>query len=207
MERGSGPAYRIETARTTLRCLEPRHAHLLGLAIDESLAHLRPWMTWAVHEPQSLAQRVERLRTCRGHFDLDSDYDWGVFDKGEQTLLGVVALKLSTTPDERELGYWLHVAHEGKGLAYEAALAALRVGFELDTLDAVDIRTDPENERSARLAERLGFRGPLLDPLSYPTPQGKRDTHVYTLTRVEYATSPAKGSVLEAYDVLERRLL
>jgi len=208
MERLSGPAYRIETARTRLRCLEPKHVDLLERAIGESLAHLKPWMTWTVHEPLPREQRIERLRTSRGHFDLGSDYGYGIFDKSESSLLGVVALKLSTVVDERELGYWLHVSHTGQGLALEAALAAVRVAFELEPLDAIDLRTDPENERSARLAERLGFRGPVLDPLSYPTPQGgKRDTNVYTLTRVEYATSPAHDTPIEAYDVLDRRLL
>jgi RimJ/RimL family protein N-acetyltransferase len=208
MERLSGPAYRIETARTSLRCLQPKHAELVSRAIEESLSHLRPWMTWAAHEPLTFEQRLERMRTNRGHFDLGSDYVYGIFDKDEQALLGVAALKMSTTVDERELGYWLHVAHTGKGLAVEAGRALVRVGFELEPLDAIEIRTDPLNQRSARVAERLSFSGPLLDPLSYPMPDGgKRDTLVYALSRVEYATCSARHTALEAYDVLDRRLL
>src|SRR4051812_32813050 len=99
MDRLSGPAYRIETARTRLRCLEPRHAQLVSDAIVDSLAHLRPWMGWALHEPISFELRVERMRTNRGHFDLGSDYVYGIFDKAEQELYGVAALKLSTTVD------------------------------------------------------------------------------------------------------------
>jgi len=208
MERLSGPAYRIETARTSLRCLQPKHAESVGRAIEQSLAHLRPWMTWAAHEPLPFEQRLERMRTNRGHFDLGSDYVYGIFDKDERVLYGVAALKLSTTVDERELGYWLHVAHTGQGLAVEAARALVRVGFELEPLDAIEIRTDPHNLRSARVAERLSFSGPVLDPMSYPTPDGgKRDTQVYSLSRVEYATSPARHTAIEAYDVLERRLI
>lgn len=207
-DRLSGPAYRIETARTRLRCLEPRHAQLVSDAIAESLPHLLPWMGWAVHEPLSFEQRVERMRTNRGHFDLGSDYVYGIFDKDERALYGVAALKLSITVDERELGYWLHVAHTGKGLALEVSQALVRVGFELEPLDAIEIRTDPLNERSARVAERLSFSGPVLDPLSYPLPDGgKADTNVYSLSRVEYAHHPARTAPIEAYDVLERRLI
>jgi RimJ/RimL family protein N-acetyltransferase len=181
---------------------------LVSDAIAESLPHLLPWMGWAVHEPLSFEQRVERMRTNRGHFDLGSDYVYGIFDKDERVLYGVAALKLSITVDERELGYWLHVAHTGKGLAVEVGHALVRVGFELEPLDAIEIRTDPLNERSARVAERLAFSGPVLDPLSYPMPDGgKADTNVYSLSRVEYATHPARTASLEAYDVLDRRLI
>jgi RimJ/RimL family protein N-acetyltransferase len=164
-------------------------------------------MTWAVHEPLTLEQRVERLRTSRGHFDLGSDYAYGIFDKSESTLLGVIALKLSTTVDEREIGYWMHVAHTRRGLAVEAAMAVIRAGFELEPLDALELRTGPDNVASARVAEKLGFQGPTLDPLSYPTPEGKRDSHVWTLSRVEYASSPSQSAPLEAFDVLDRKLI
>src|SRR4051812_14894899 len=93
MESLSGPAYRIETERTTLRCLEPRHAALVSAAIEQSLAHLRPWMSWALHEPLSFEKRLERMRTNRGHFDLGSDYIYGIFAKDERELFGVIALK------------------------------------------------------------------------------------------------------------------
>jgi RimJ/RimL family protein N-acetyltransferase len=208
VQRLAGPAYRIETARTSLRCLEPRHASLVSTAIEASLAHLRPWMSWAVHEPLSFEKRVERMRTNRGHFDLGSDYIWGIFSKDERALHGVIALKQGSDVDERELGYWLHVAQLGQGLALEAGLAIVRVGFDIEALDTIEIRTDPDNVRSARVAERLGFEGPTIDPLSYAAPQGgKRDTHVYSLSRVRYVLGPARQSALSAFDVLDRPLL
>ena len=206
MERLSGPAYRIETLRTRLRCLAPRDVDLLTRAITESLAHLTPWMAWARHEPISHAQRLEWLRTSRGHFDLGSDFTYGVFDKDEGALLGAAGLKMGSSVDERELGYWLHVDHVGKGLALEVAQALVRVAFDLEAVACVDVRVDPLNERSARVAQKLGFEGPLVDPLSQPTPEGKKDTHVYTLTRVAYVASPARSAPIGAYDVLERPL-
>jgi RimJ/RimL family protein N-acetyltransferase len=203
----AGPAYRIETARMSLRCLEPKHADLVSRAVEQSLDHLRPWMPWAKYEPSSEHHRLERLRTNRGHFDLGSDYTYGLFDKAGQTLFGIAALKLGPVIDERELGYWLHVAHTGKGLMHEAALALLRVGFDLESLDAIEVRVDPDNERSARVALRLGFQGPTLDLLSATGPDGdKRDAHVYSLSRVMYASGEARSVKIEAYDVLDRRI-
>ncbi|MET0341273.1 MAG: GNAT family N-acetyltransferase [Polyangiales bacterium] len=208
MERLVGPAYRIETARTVLRCFSPSDVDVVARAVAESLAHLRPWMTWAAHEPLPHAQRLEWLRTSRGHFDLGSDYTYGIFDPAERELWGSAGLKLGASVDERELGYWVHVAHIGKGLATEVALALTRVGFDVEDLDCIEVRCDPENHRSARVARKLGCAAPVLDPLSLPMPDGsKRDTHVYTLSRVEYANSPAREAPIRAFDVLGSPLL
>ena len=56
-----------------VRCWEPRDAPLLKDAIDSSLDHLRAWMPWAQHEPQTLAEKVELLREFRGQFDLGAN--------------------------------------------------------------------------------------------------------------------------------------
>ena len=77
-----GPAYRIVTPRLIVRCWEPRDAPLLKEAIDSSLDHLRPWMPWARHEPQTLAEKVELLREFRGQFDLGANSVYAIFDSG-----------------------------------------------------------------------------------------------------------------------------
>ena len=82
-----GPAYRIVTRRLVVRCWEPRDAPLLKEAIDSSLDHLRPWMPWAQHEPQTLAEKVELLREFRGQFDLGDNSVYGIFDAAEERVL------------------------------------------------------------------------------------------------------------------------
>ena len=209
MDNFQGPAYRIETARLSLRCLAPADVHSLSRAIAESLEHLKPWLTWTVHEPLPLEERLTWIRTQRGHFDLGSDYCYGAFDKTSGSLCGMGLLRLSpSSVDERELGYWIHAAFVRRGLCTELVSALVRVAFEIEALDALEIRTFPHNNPSARVAEKLGFSGPVLDPLSHPMPDGdKRDLHVYALSRVEYASSLARALPLAAYDALERRLL
>lgn len=56
------PAYRVRTSRLFIRCWQPRDAEMLKTAIDESLEHLRPWMPWAMGEPEELQAMIDRLR-------------------------------------------------------------------------------------------------------------------------------------------------
>ena len=65
--------YRIETDRLVIRCYQPTDAVLLKQAIDESLDHLRPWMPWAMEEPETVEEKVARLRRFQGQFDLGND--------------------------------------------------------------------------------------------------------------------------------------
>ncbi|MFT3923561.1 MAG: GNAT family protein [Myxococcales bacterium] len=203
-----GPAYRIETERLSLRCLEPRDVYLVDEAILASLEHLRPWMSWAVHEPLTLEERLELLRARRGHFDLGGDLYYGLFDKQKKRMLGGAGLSLRSDVDEREVGYWIRPDVLRQGLATEAVAALVRVAFDIENLSCVDLRVAPHNLASAGLAEKLGFEGPVLDPMSEPTPEGdKVDMHMYSLPRLLYATSPMRGTQLEAFDALERQIL
>lgn len=190
-----------------MRCFAPSDHALLTRAVEESLEHLKGWLAWAAHEPVSLDQRVEWLRTQRGQFDLDGSFSYGVFTKDERQLLGSAILRESTQVDVREVGFWIHVDHVGQGLATEVTSALVRVAFDLEELDGVELRCEPRNERSARVARKLGFAGPVLDPLSHTTDEGKIDMQVYSLSRVEYASSPLREFELHAYDVIEQRVL
>lgn len=207
-----GPAYRVDTERLRLRCWSPRDTASLSAAISESLEHLRPWLTWTVHEPLSFDDRLTWLRTQRGHFDLGSDYSFGVFLRDEQggegPLVGTGLLRMAASVDEREVGYWTHAAHVRTGIGTELTAALVRIAFEIEEVDALEIRTFTHNHASAALALKLGFSGPTVDRLAYPLPDGdKVDLHVYAMSRVEYRGSLAERMPLAAYDVLDRRII
>lgn len=198
----------METGRLRLRCFAPHDTASLSRAIAESIDHLQPWLTWTVHEPLSFDDRLTWVRSQRGHFDLGGDYCFGAFSKDESHLLGVCLLRMGSSVDEREVGYWIHKDHLRRGFATELVGALVRVAFDVEEVDSLEIRTFPHNVASAAVAVRLGFSGPTLDPLSYPMPSGdKVDLHVYAMSRVEYANTPARNAALEAYDILDRRIL
>jgi ribosomal-protein-alanine N-acetyltransferase len=55
------------------------------------------------------------------------------------------------------LGYHIDELHQGRGLMQEALEAGIRYMFETMNLHRIMANYIPDNERSARLLERLGF--------------------------------------------------
>lgn len=203
-----GPAYRIETARLLLRCWEPTDEPALAVAIAASVEHLRPWMPWAASEPISPEQRVKLLRGFRAAFDSDRDYVYGMFTPDGKEVLGGTGLHPRIGPGAREIGYWVHIDHVGRGFATEATAALTRVAFEIDGVRRVEVRCDPANQRSRRVPEKLGFtcdgvlRSHVLGTSGEP-----RDTMVWSLVQAEYEGSLPSRAELAAYDVTGARIL
>lgn len=73
--------YRLETARTIVRCWNPEDAEMLQRAISASVDSLLPWLPWAKGEPHDFHTKIDVLRRFRGVFDLGQDYFFGVLTK------------------------------------------------------------------------------------------------------------------------------
>jgi RimJ/RimL family protein N-acetyltransferase len=201
-------AYRIVTDRLLIRNWEPADAPRLRTALDELDAYLRPWIPWMRHEPASLAATAARLRAYRGSFDLDRDYRYGVLAPDDTALIGEVGLYPRIGPNAREIGYWMHERHAGRGYGFEAAAAMVRIGFEIDRIDRIEIHCMPENLASAIIPRKLGFRHDATLPNRAIDSEGaKRDLMIWTMFADDYPGSAASQVALAAYDCLGERLL
>jgi RimJ/RimL family protein N-acetyltransferase len=207
---GVGPApYRIETGRLVIRCYEPSDAPLLKAAIDASLEHLRPWMPWIRFEPQTIAEKVELLRSFRGQFDLGTNFIYGVFNREETKQIGGSGFHDRGGEGSLEIGYWVAADAIGQGIATEVTAVQTRAGFEVCGLERVDIQVEPTNERSLAIPRKLGFtqEGVLRRRLEPSEGDGRRrDSVLFTMVRDELAGSPCRQYDYAAYDVVGNRL-
>jgi RimJ/RimL family protein N-acetyltransferase len=207
MAEGTPPAYRITTARTLLRCWEPSDARAHLVAVEESIDHVRPWLPWARETP-SLERQLGFLRASRAAFDRDEDYIYGVFS-ATGDVIGGSGLHTRLGPGVLEIGYWIHSAWIGRGLATEITAALTRVAFEIHGVDRVEIRVVPENLRSARVVAKLGFRHEATLRRRLPFGDERLDAMLWVLFRDEYDTSVAAAAAdgIGAVDALGRSLL
>lgn len=199
--------YRLRSARLVLRAYAPTDADDLRVSLARNRPHLLPWIHWAEHEPTSLEVKLERCLEMRAAFDRCEGFSYLLRDPSDGALVGGAGLHLRVGPRAAEIGYWIDAERCGCGLAREAAAAMVRVGFEDLGLERLEIRLDPENGPSRRVAEALGFVPEGILRARFTMPDGsKRDSAVFSLLEGEYPASPARHVTLDRFDALERRL-
>lgn len=147
---------RIETERLVLRRYETADAEQLAAVVTANIGHLKRYMEWTKHEPQTVEQRRAWIADVARQFDEGEDYTLGIF-LANGRFVGGTGFHVRTDPDRLEIGYWIDQDHEGKGFVTEAAAALTRVALEFAGADLVGVEHAPSNERSAAIPRRLGF--------------------------------------------------
>jgi RimJ/RimL family protein N-acetyltransferase len=99
-----------------------------------------------------------------GHWQLRGFGIWAVEERASASLVGRVGLYFPEGWPDRELAWTLARPYWGRGFALEAARAALAHAFGPLGWQRVISLIDPKNDRSIRLAERLGesFEGEVM---------------------------------------------
>jgi RimJ/RimL family protein N-acetyltransferase len=82
---------------------------------------------------------------------------WKLMEKQSGSLIGFCGVGTWRDNPELEIGWWLGRRYWGRGLATEAARAALRDVFERIKLERVISVAMTENVRSTRIMEKLGL--------------------------------------------------
>ncbi|MEM8632604.1 MAG: GNAT family N-acetyltransferase [Pseudomonadota bacterium] len=108
--------------------------------------------------PNSRADAFSMLSSIIGQWQLRGYGRWIVADKTSDAPLGVVGIYHPDDWPEAEIGWTVFEEAEGKGIAYEAALATRRYAYDTLGWSTIISLVAPENTRSAALARRMGCR-------------------------------------------------
>ncbi len=183
----------IELEELTLRRFEGE-ADLpeLTRVIDQSIEHLRPWMPWvAEHSPQSTR---DFLLSRDGRWAQHKAFTYAIVSGG--AIAGTCQLFPQRSPTDRTLGigYWLHPAETGRGLATRAARALVLQAFLLPDVGCVEIVHDPANTASGAVPARLGFTAAERRPAPALAPTETGEEQVWRLTREQHRTLRRSGT-------------
>jgi RimJ/RimL family protein N-acetyltransferase len=127
-------------------------------AVNESLVHLAPWMPWA-QARASLKSMAAYLRSVDASWDALDEFGYLIRPADGDAVIGGCGLHTRRArPGALEIGYWVHVAHTGRGLATETARALTTTALGLPGVDSVVIRVDAANAPSLGVPRRLGYR-------------------------------------------------
>ena len=106
--------------------------------------------------PQSRWQAWRGFTSGIGHWIIKGFGFWAVEEKGTGAIVGRVGLIEHDGWSEIELGWHVYDGFEGKGYAYEAAMAVRDHAYRVMGLPPMISHIHPDNTRSRRLAERMG---------------------------------------------------
>jgi len=140
----------------TLRPFQTEDAPQVYQAARESLAEIKPWMSWA-HDGYSQQETGEFIRMTRARWEEGTTFGFAITDAQTGDVLGGCGLShIHPIYHLCNLGYWVRTSRHGQGIAGRAAKLAARFGFERAGIIRAEIVMAVGNEKSRRVAEKIG---------------------------------------------------
>jgi len=170
----------------TLRYAEPADADaLFALASDPDVTR---WFSWgpyvSVDEPRAYVERLAGERERGERLDF-------VIDHAERGVIGVTGLSELSRRDRRAMvGTWLGRAHWGSGANAESKALILHLAFAICGLERVGAYSNPDNARSTRALERLGFRHEGVLRAWHRHGDTHHDVNIFGLLREDWRGAP-----------------
>lgn len=181
--------YPRRTERLVLRPLRRDDVDvILAYRNDPAVAKYQDWALPVTRE------RVER--------HVEEQADWDEILPGEPRqigmeldgeLIGDLFVALDEHGGVAEIGFSLRTEYQGEGYALEAAGAVTEDLIERLGCHRIFAQLSPENQRSARLLEKLGMHVESLAPKSYWCRGAWDDNLVYAMSDAQWrASRPAR---------------
>lgn len=157
----------LSSSRLTIDSIVPGHATLLSEFFLRNEAHLKPW-----DPPRPNGIRTAGFWEAECERAVDESNDglvarWLLLMRGDESrVIGRINYtQIARGPFQScVLGYALDAQHQGRGLMQEGLSATIDYVFNALRLHRIQASYRPENVRSGRLLERLGFRREGLAP-------------------------------------------
>jgi len=139
-----------------LRSFRPSDANDLFHAVNNSRQHLRPWFDW-VDPTTKVEHSLHFIQQSLHELQYQESLALGIFYKSH--IIGSIGVHhWNHTTKKAELGYWISKQYEGKGVLNKCITRFIDFLFNKAELNKIEIRFIPANVRSAKVAERLGFK-------------------------------------------------
>lgn len=125
-----------------------------------SRAHLTPWEPMWPRDDLTKTAFRRRVKHYQKEARDDLGYAYLIFSAEGERLVGGLSLShvRRGVTQAATLGYWLGLPHVGQGHMTEAVRTVLGHAFGRLRLHRIDAAVQPNNARSVRVLERVGFR-------------------------------------------------
>lgn len=171
-----------------LRSFQPEDAPALFNTVNESRRHLRPWLRWvdATTKQEHILQFIQRTIV---QLHNQEALELGIF-YDRQIIGGIGMHAWDHFLKKAQLGYWIKEEYQGKGIVYKSLMYFIDFLFEKPGLNKIEIHFMPGNERSRKLAERVGCKVEGLIRQSYFMNGKLEDLIITGLLKSEWTPLP-----------------
>ena len=162
------PFTKLTDGVVTLRPFEFGEEGDLFTAVQESMAELSPWMTWAT-ERYTLNVARDYIAITRAEWSRGSMYAFAITNTATGEFLGGSGLShFHPVYKFCNLGYWVRTTKHGQGIAGRAAMLLARFAFERANAIRAEIVIAAGNTASKRVAEKIDahYEGLLLNRMT-----------------------------------------
>ncbi len=148
------PPEHLRNGDVELRRWQAGDAELCLRLVSESIDHLSPWMPWAT-SGYDLATAEDFVQRGVADWTAGTAFNYLILTAGQPA--GGAGLHARIDPGGLEIGYWVHPAHTGRGVATAAAGALTEAALALPGINHVEIHHDELNLASERVPVKLGY--------------------------------------------------
>ncbi|MFF2277744.1 GNAT family N-acetyltransferase [Agromyces sp. NPDC058126] len=188
----------LETERMTLRPIEPGDSD--DVWEYQRLPEVLRYIPWPARSREEAHVHTLKRAGMRRLAEAGDAVHFAMALRGERSMarvdesghrdrvVGDVMVRVSSAADAQlELGWVLHPAFQGRGLAAEAVGEVVRFTFETLNPHRLNAHVDVRNTASAALCRRLGMRleATLIEDV---WDDGWQDSQIYGLLRREWET-------------------
>ena len=153
------PARRLAHVR-----LAGEHAHIRAhmpadgapaFALLERREEILRWLVW--DGPSSVSELCEHYAHWCFESGADCDYRLAIEERASGALAGSISIRFGGHPGQGDVGYWVGLPFQGRGLGGEALELAAYLAFEHLAAQSLYAWVFVENLASRRILERAGF--------------------------------------------------
>jgi RimJ/RimL family protein N-acetyltransferase len=120
------------------------------------MEEIAKWMPWC-HTDYSYTDCYKWIELSVRKWAKGDEYSFAITDIESGSIIGGCGLnRINESRGQANLGYWVHSAWTGRGIATEAAYLTVRFGFDTLKLHMINVMVAIENKASIRVADKLG---------------------------------------------------
>ena len=108
---------------------------------------------------ESIADAEKWVHSVSESYDKETGIMWGIVEKQSNHFIGYFGFwRMIPEHCRAEIGYALKPEYWGRGYMYETINRMAEFGFENMKLHSIEANVNPDNEKSKKVLEKIGFK-------------------------------------------------